>query len=213
MSFNINSSFVSRAVVEDNKQVDAAEDNKDEVVIQEEYDPRTLFERLQEQKNLKEEKFAEESRLSNQIKRVDEEEAEFFRILSDEKEKLEYERKIKEQLELEEYRQAVEARAAPIGPAVTTANAVVASSLSSSSSSSKPKPIIKTNKLSKQSIKGALFIKKKKRGSDSDSEEEEEEEKKKETEPKTKKQKTSLSLLADYGDISSSSSSDSENEA
>ncbi|KAI8068895.1 hypothetical protein BDF21DRAFT_445847 [Thamnidium elegans] len=197
MSFNIKNSFVSRAIVEDNKQVDAEENKEsDEVVIQEQYDPRTLFERLQEQKTLKEEKFAEESRLSNQIKRVDEEEAEFFRILSDEKEKLEYERKIKEQLELEEYRLAVEARAAPVGPAVTTANAVA--------SSSKQKPVIKSNKLSKQSIKGALFVKKKKRESDSEEEEEEEEPVK----PMAKKQKTSLSLLADYGDINSDSDSD-----
>ncbi|GAA5807907.1 hypothetical protein MFLAVUS_001287 [Mucor flavus] len=197
MSFNIKNSFVSRAIVEDDKQVDAEENKEsDEVVIQEQYDPRTLFERLQEQRTLKEEKFAEESRLSNQIKRVDEEEAEFFRILSDEKEKLEYERKIKEQLALEEYRLAVEARAAPVGPAVTTANAVAASS-------NKQKPVIKSNKLSKQSIKGALFVKKKKRESDSEEDEEEEEEKVK---PTTKKQKTSLSLLADYGDISSSSS-------
>ncbi|KAG2235870.1 hypothetical protein INT48_008173 [Thamnidium elegans] len=197
MSFNIKNSFVSRAIVEDNKQVDAEENKEsDEVVIQEQYDPRTLFERLQEQKTLKEEKFAEESRLSNQIKRVDEEEAEFFRILSDEKEKLEYERKIKEQLELEEYRLAVEARAAPVGPAVTTANAVA--------SSSKQKPVIKSNKLSKQSIKGALFVKKKKRESDSEEEEEEEEPVK----PTAKKQKTSLSLLADYGDINSDSDSD-----
>jgi hypothetical protein len=74
------------------------------VVIQEEYDPRTLFERLQEQKNLKQEKFEEESRLSNLIKRVDEEEAEYFRTLSDEKEKLEFEMRRKEELELEDYR-------------------------------------------------------------------------------------------------------------
>lgn len=97
---------------------------------------------------------------------------------------------------MEEYRLAVEARAAPVGPAVTTANAVAASS-------NKQKPVIKSNKLSKQSIKGALFVKKKKRESDSEEDEEEEEEKVK---PTTKKQKTSLSLLADYGDISSSSS-------
>lgn len=98
---------------------------------------------------------------------------------------------------MEEYRLAVEARAAPVGPAVTTANAVAASS-------NKQKPVIKSNKVSKQSIKGALFVKKKKRESDSEEGEEEEEEEK--VKPTAKKQKTSLSLLADYGDISSSSS-------
>lgn len=127
---------------------------------------------------MKEEKFAEESRLANQIKRVDAEEAEFFRTLSDEKEKLDHDRKIKEELELAEYRQAVESRAGPSGPAVAVMTPPVA----------KPKQqSVKT----KKSLKGALFVKKRKHESDSEEEVE-------------KKQKTSLSLLADYGDISDS---------
>lgn len=165
------------------------------VVIQEQYDPRTLYERLQEQKTLKEEKFAEESRLSNQIKRVDEEEAEYFKILSDEREKLEYERKVKEQLELEEYRQAVEARATPAGVPVAVVNTTKVNT-------KKPAPTLA--KSNSKSVKGALFIKKKKRSHESSDEEEEEKDTKK---SKTTPVKGSLSLLsASYGDISSSSS-------
>jgi hypothetical protein len=186
------------------------------VVIQEQYDPRTLYERLQEQRTMKEEKFLEESRLSNQIKRVDTEEAEYFRTLSDEKEKLEYERKVKEQLELEEYRQAVEARATPASQIAAIATAAVAVS---AINTVKPKPNIKSNKLSKNSIKGALIVKKKKRDDDSEDESEAKEEKiekpldkKFKTSPTTKANKTakdagSLSLLsAAYGDISSTDS-------
>lgn len=90
-------------------------------------------------------------------------------------------------MELAEYRQAVEARATPLGPAVTTATAAVAAA-----TTPKPKPIIK----SKKSVKGALFVKKRRQ---SDSEEDEK--------PVDKKQKVaaaSLTLLADYGDISDS---------
>ncbi|KAG2208131.1 hypothetical protein INT47_010493 [Mucor saturninus] len=201
MSFNIKNSFVSRAIVEDDKQVDA-EGGKDteEVVIQEEYDPRTLFERLQEQRTLKEEKFAEESRLSNQIKRVDAEEAEFFRTLSDEKEKLDHDRKIKEELELAEYRQAVEARAQPVGPAsiVAPSSTITTTAIvTSTTTHNKPSTPTAAAAKSKKSVKGgALFVKKRKHSTD-DTE--------KEDNKKTKKASTtSLSLLVDYGDISDS---------
>lgn len=169
---------------------------------------------------MKEEKFLEDSRLSNQIKRVDAEEAEYFRTLSDEKEKLEYERKVKEQLELEEYRQAVESRSIP------AAAAPIITAAATTSTITKPKPIIKSNKLSKNSIKGALFVKKKKRDEDSDDEEEEKTEKpadkklktsaaaakattttqKENTKEKGAQSAGSLGLLSAYGDISSSDS-------
>ncbi|KAI8638029.1 N-terminal domain of NEFA-interacting nuclear protein NIP30-domain-containing protein [Parasitella parasitica] len=195
MSFNIKSSFVSRAVVEDDeeKQLET-ETNAKEVVVQEHYDPRTLYERLQEQKTLKEEKFAEESRLSNQIKRVDEEEAEYFRTLSDEKEKLEHQRKVKETLELEEYRQAVESARSNPTPQIPLLD-------TAATTSTKPKPAIKPSNTKRNSLKGALLIKKKR---DAGEDEQEVDEK-----PADKKQKTennSLSLLSAYGDISSSDS-------
>lgn len=162
------------------------------MVIQEQYDPRTLFERLQEQRNLKEEKFAEESRLSNQIKRVDAEEAEFFRTLSDEKEKLDHDRKIKEELELAEYRQAVEARAQPVGPAIAVSTIPIQSTTTNNNDNTLAKPKLAVK--SKKSVKGALFVKKRKHD-DVDEK----------VAVDNKKQKsTSLSLLADYGDISDS---------
>lgn len=123
-------------------------------------------------------------------------------------------------MELEEYRQAVEARATPAGvvPAATaSASAVVNTKITAK----KATPTIAKN--NSKSIKGALFIKKKKREHESNSSDEEEEEKdtKKPKTTPTKDTKTpaaavpaakgSLSLLsASYGDMSSSSDSDSE---
>lgn len=174
------------------------------VVVQEAYDPRTLYERLQEQRTLKEEKFAEESRLSNQIKRVDEEEAEYFRTLSDEKEKLEYQRKIKETLELEEYRQAVES--ARSNPASQIPTLEATTSLTSTLKTAKPAHSNHNNK--RNSLKGALFIKKKRHASDDEDDETEEPKAKEEKKPADKKQKTDnnpLALLSAYGDVSSDS--------
>lgn len=74
---------------------------------QDEYDPRTLYERLQEQKNIKEELFQEQTRLSNLIKRVDDEEAEYYQTLSDVQERLNLEKAQKEQDELEAFRKCV----------------------------------------------------------------------------------------------------------
>ncbi|CEP09277.1 hypothetical protein [Parasitella parasitica] len=191
MSFNIKNSFVSRAVVKDDEEKQLETDtNVKEVVVQEHYDPRTLYERLQEQRALKEEKFAEESRLSNQIKRVDEEEAEYFKTLSDEKEKLEHQRKVKETLELEEYRQAVESARSNPAPQVPLLETTATTSTRSKT----------TNKPSKtNSLKGALFVKKKRSAS-----EDEQETVEKPTEKKQKTENNSLSLLSVYGDISSS---------
>lgn len=74
---------------------------------QPEYDPRTLFERLQEQRTIKEEQFQEATRLSNLIKRVDDEEAEYFESLLDVQEKLALEQRQKEQDEIAAYRKCV----------------------------------------------------------------------------------------------------------
>ncbi|KAI8385774.1 hypothetical protein BD560DRAFT_384297 [Blakeslea trispora] len=200
MSFNIKSSFVSRSVVEDNTETQISTDkNESSNASNEVYDPRTLYERLQEQKAIKEEKFFEESRFANQIKRVNEEEAEYFKILADEKEKVESQRRLSEKLELEEYRMAVESAkstpsvAAPILDEKKT------------SSFSKPSKLIKNN----QSKKGALFVKKR-RQEDSSSDEESVEKKlpekkmKKTDEKAIKPSSESLSLLAAYSDIPSS---------
>jgi FAM192A/Fyv6, N-terminal domain len=76
-------------------------------VPSEPYDPRTLYERLQEQKTLKEEALAEAMRFSNLVKRVDDEEMEYYRTLSDTQLQAELEKKRQETKELEEYRQYV----------------------------------------------------------------------------------------------------------
>lgn len=128
---------------------------------------------------------------------MDEEEIAFYKTLSDEKEKLEYEQKIKEKLELEEFRQAVDsARSNPTNPPeINTLKPT------------KPKVPVKSNK--RDSLKGALFIKKKR---DKDDEEEKPVEKKQKidvsptTDTKTKATAGSLSLLSAYGDVSSSDS-------
>ncbi|KAI8878375.1 hypothetical protein K501DRAFT_127541, partial [Backusella circina FSU 941] len=214
MSFNIKSSFVSRSVVEDNKETQIESDKKLEtegVVIQEEYDPRTLFERLQEQKNLKEEKFQEESRLSNLIKRVDEEEAEYFRTLSDEKEKLEFEMRRKEELELEDYRKAVEE-----SRSTSTTIPIPTLQPSNTTSHTVSKAQLKPRKQSKDQLKGLLVKKKdnssdkkKKRGLDDDNDNDNDkdsteypaEKKVKSNQPATT---SSLGLVAAYSDDSSS---------
>lgn len=160
---------------------------------------------MQEQKTLKEEEFAEKSRLSNQIKRVDEEEAEYFRTLSDEKEKLEHQRKVKETLELEEYRQAVESARSNPAAQIPILEATTAILPSTAKAASKPKATTASAHNNKRnSLKGALFIKKKRHASD---DEDEEEEKPADKKPKTQ-DKNPLSLLSAYGDVSSDNESE-----
>ncbi|KAI9476020.1 MAG: N-terminal domain of NEFA-interacting nuclear protein NIP30-domain-containing protein [Benjaminiella poitrasii] len=219
MSFNIKNSFISRSIVEADKEKQIEESSEPPVVVQESYDPRTLYERLQEQKAIKEEKFAEESRFANHIKRIDDEEAEYFKTLADEKEKLERQRIISEQLELEEYRKAVESTRST---SVTSQLPIIESSTkmaltTASTNATKHPSIIKSNKNSKNNIKGVLFVKK--RGRD---EKEEAEKKDVQSDKKAKLSNTtslsegkkdsassgSLSLLSAYGDVSSSESED-----
>ncbi|KAI8378657.1 hypothetical protein EDC96DRAFT_473448 [Choanephora cucurbitarum] len=208
MSFNIKSSFVSRAVVEDNTEIQISTDVKESSSASNEvYDPRTLYERLQEQKAIKEEKFFEESRFANQIKRVNEEEAEYFKILADEKEKVESQRRLSERLELEEYRMAVEsAKSTPsvAAPVLDKKKKI---------SFSKPNKLVKNNQLKK----GTLFVKKRRQEDSSSDEENSNEEANEKSNEKTSEKSNekasekpkvpasaSLSLLSAYSDIPSS---------
>ncbi|KAG1143320.1 hypothetical protein G6F37_008615 [Rhizopus arrhizus] len=207
MSFNIKNSFVSRSIVQANTEQTLESDKKTSEVKQQDYDPRTLYERLQEQKTIREEKFAEESRLSNHIKRIDEEEAEYFKILSDEKKKLEEERKRNERLELERYRLEVEnarTTSQPLKTKATSPNAAAANTVSSAAR----RPVV-SNK-AKNKFKDVVVVKK--RGREEKDEEEDKIQvtdkntiKENETkDPVLKKAKTSnngsLSLLAAYSD-------------
>ncbi|KAF7732045.1 hypothetical protein EC973_007150 [Apophysomyces ossiformis] len=157
MSFNIGKSFVSRAVIEENKEQEIGSSVQASSTIQADYDPRTLYERLQEQRNIKEELFQEQTRLSNLIKRIDDDEAEYFQTLSDVQEKLEEEKRRKEDEELEEYRKAVEqARTLPPSSSSTSDTKP---STSSQSATSKRKP-------SKNALEGLVVLKKKRDATD-----------------------------------------------
>ncbi|RIB05960.1 N-terminal domain of NEFA-interacting nuclear protein NIP30-domain-containing protein [Gigaspora rosea] len=74
--------------------------------IEEEYDPRTLYEKLQEQKMKKEEAFQEMTRFSNLIHRLDEDEIDFLATLEHEQRGKEMEKMKKVEEELEEFRRA-----------------------------------------------------------------------------------------------------------
>ncbi|KAI8141198.1 N-terminal domain of NEFA-interacting nuclear protein NIP30-domain-containing protein [Fennellomyces sp. T-0311] len=170
---------------------------------QEDYDPRTLYERLQEQKNIKEELFQEQTRLSNLIKRVDDEEAEYYQTLSDVQEKLDIEQREKEREELDAFRRAVE----------QTRNTATKTEPPAPQN---PKPSTTTNATRRKSSKNALdglVIVKKKRSSDEkdddDGDDQPEAKKPKPTEQKEQKSvgsNTLSSLMAAY------SSDDSEDE-
>ncbi|CAG8527586.1 13420_t:CDS:2 [Cetraspora pellucida] len=75
-------------------------------VVEEEYDPRTLYEKLQEQKMKKEEAFQEMTRFSNLIHRLDEDEIDFLATLEHEQRGKEMEKMKKVEQELEEFRRA-----------------------------------------------------------------------------------------------------------
>ncbi|KAI9032859.1 N-terminal domain of NEFA-interacting nuclear protein NIP30-domain-containing protein [Phycomyces nitens] len=125
MAFN--KSFVSRGVVDGEEEKLEGSNVQASAPIQD-YDPRTLFERLQEQRNIKDEEFHEATRLSNLIKLVDADEAEFYKTLSDEQKSLDEKRKMKEKDELETYRKAVEqARLTAPPPPTLTATVTTAS--------------------------------------------------------------------------------------
>ncbi|CAG8468329.1 1469_t:CDS:2 [Paraglomus occultum] len=70
------------------------------------YDPRTLYERLQEQKMKKEEALQEMTRFSNLIHRLDEDEIEFLATLESQERKNEKVKLKKEEELLEEFRRA-----------------------------------------------------------------------------------------------------------
>ncbi|CAO3688214.1 unnamed protein product [Rhizopus stolonifer] len=199
MSFNIKNSFVSRSIVQADSEKTLESEKNTQAAKAQEHDPRTLYERLEEQRNLREEKFAEDSRLSNHIKRLDEEEAEYFKTLSDQKKKLDAEKQLKERLELERFRQEVEdARTAPqpltSKPTGTTTSLAV------------QRRTIVSNK-PKNKFKDIVVIKKRDREKKEKEEEMHDKKSEKETEikkPESKKAKTSnsgsLSLLSAYSD-------------
>ncbi|KAI1890017.1 hypothetical protein AGOR_G00168870 [Albula goreensis] len=75
-----------------------------EEVPEEEYDPRSLFERLQEQKDKKQEEYEEQFKFKNMVKGLDEDETHFLDEVSRQQSLIEKQRRDEERQELQEYR-------------------------------------------------------------------------------------------------------------
>ncbi|XP_026221763.1 PSME3-interacting protein isoform X1 [Anabas testudineus] len=74
---------------------------------EEEYDPRSLFERLQEQKDKKQEEFEEQFKFRNMVRGLDEDETSFLDEVSRQQCLVEKQRRDEEKQELLEYRSAL----------------------------------------------------------------------------------------------------------
>lgn len=83
-----------------------------EEVPEEDYDARSLFERLQEQKDKKQEEFEEQFKFKNMVKGLDEDESNFLDEVSRQQSLVEKQRRDEEKKELLEYRSALVKRAA-----------------------------------------------------------------------------------------------------
>ncbi|KAK0525402.1 hypothetical protein OC834_005193 [Tilletia horrida] len=105
-----------------------------------EYDPRSLYERLQANKNAKQEKFDEMMKLSNQFRGLDEDETEFLADVAAERRAEEAKKRAEEENELQEFRRATLARASsPPNPlALLTGSALSTSPPAPGSSSAVP---------------------------------------------------------------------------
>nr|CAB3244400.1 protein FAM192A-like [Phallusia mammillata] len=71
------------------------------------YDPRSLFDRLQEQKDKKQNEFEESIKFKNQFRGIDKTEADFLDMVSTQASLIEKQKKDEEKKELEEFRAAV----------------------------------------------------------------------------------------------------------
>ncbi|KAK2894661.1 hypothetical protein Q8A67_011890 [Cirrhinus molitorella] len=75
---------------------------------EEEYDPRSLFERLQEQKDKKQEEYEEQFKFKNMVKGLDEDETSFLDEVSRKQCLIEKRRRDEEAQEIKEYRSALQ---------------------------------------------------------------------------------------------------------
>uniref|UniRef100_V5HK30 Putative nefa-interacting nuclear protein nip30 n=1 Tax=Ixodes ricinus TaxID=34613 RepID=V5HK30_IXORI len=106
-------SFVSEAELEEKRKkrqeewdkVRTAEDPVE--APEEEYDPRSLFERLEEQRLKKQADYEEAHKLKNMIRGLDDDEVTFLEYVDVQKQKAESQRLKEDMQELEEYRKAV----------------------------------------------------------------------------------------------------------
>lgn len=109
----MSSGFISEAELAEQRRIRQEEWEKvrkpdqPEECPEEEYDPRSLFERLEEQKNKRELEYEEAHRLKNMIKGLDDDEVEFLDLVD--RSKLEEERRkcAEEAREIKDFRDAV----------------------------------------------------------------------------------------------------------
>lgn len=73
----------------------------------EEYDPRTLYEKLKAKSDAKQEMFEEKMKLSNQFRGIDDAESEFLAEIAKERQEEQRKREEETRKELEEYRRCV----------------------------------------------------------------------------------------------------------
>ncbi|XP_064016693.1 PSME3-interacting protein [Pogoniulus pusillus] len=106
----INKRFVSEAELEERRKRRQEEWEKvrkpedPEECPEEAYDPRSLYERLQEQREKKQQEFEEQFKFKNMVRGLDEDETHFLDEVSRQQELLEKQRREEELKELNEYR-------------------------------------------------------------------------------------------------------------
>ncbi|KFP75792.1 Protein FAM192A, partial [Apaloderma vittatum] len=106
----INKRFVSESELEERRKRRQEEWEKvrkpedPEECPEEAYDPRSLYERLQEQREKKQQEFEEQFKFKNMVRGLDEDETHFLDEVSRQQELLEKQRREEELKELNEYR-------------------------------------------------------------------------------------------------------------
>ncbi|KAK9721497.1 hypothetical protein K7432_003377 [Basidiobolus ranarum] len=110
--FTLKKSFISEESVEEIKRKkqeewEKAYENAEIKPPVEEYDARPLYQRLAEQRIIKEEAILEAAKFSNLIHRIDDDEFDFLKTLDDEERKKKIDLLKQERDELEKYRKAV----------------------------------------------------------------------------------------------------------
>lgn len=114
--------FVSQNEIDEQKQKRQAEWERvrkpedPEEAPEEEYDPRSLFDRLQEQKDKKQDEYEAQFKLSNQVRGIDEDEAQFLNMVSSKQEELEQKREMEDSVVLSEYHNALITKAVDSKP-------------------------------------------------------------------------------------------------
>ncbi|KAJ1853111.1 hypothetical protein LPJ73_002705 [Coemansia sp. RSA 2703] len=157
------------------------------------YDPRTLYERLQEQRQRKEETLAESRRFANRIRRLDEDETEFLEVVEDQEQEKIDEQKRAEMAALAAFREEV---AESKGPAIVTSKRKARADESAKSVAAKSSILVKI---------GPVIVKKRKGNEGEDKERGDDD-----VANEKKDENPLLGLLAAYNSDSNNSGSDSD---